>query len=114
MAQHEAKAISERTKSALTAKVERLKANGEPTNWRVDSKTGEIAKWTNDARVKGIAAIKEKAANNENIQRAKDVAKMLRENGNTLEQIADYLNKRKFTTSKGMQFQKTSVMRLLA
>jgi DNA invertase Pin-like site-specific DNA recombinase len=109
IAQDEAKRISERTKAALTAKVERLKAANLPENWR----TSDKQTWTDEARQKAKSALKIKKESNENTQRAKDVAKMLRDKKMTYIEIATYLNDRKFQTANGCQFHKTSVMRLL-
>ena len=109
IADRETLLIGLRTKGALEAKVKRLQANGEPTNWRINPKQV----WSDEARAKSQAAIKESAASNENTLRAIDYAKMLRVKGMTVEAIANYLNERKFLTPRGKAFQKTSVLRLL-
>ena len=110
IAQDEAKRTSERTKDALEAKRARLEAAGLSTNWRTNPKQT----WSNEARQKSQAVIKENAATNEHTHRARDYAKMLRTTQYmTLLEIANHLNERKFVTPRGKAFQKTSVWRLL-
>jgi DNA invertase Pin-like site-specific DNA recombinase len=110
IADRERELISLRTTGALQAKVKRLQANGEPTNWR----TSERQTWSVEAREKSVRTIRDNAATNEHTNRARDYARMLRtEKGMTLAAIADYLNERKFVTARGKAFQKTSVLRLL-
>ena len=92
--------FSELTKAALKARKERV---GE---WR----KGVI---TDEARAKAVETNKRKAATNENNIRATDIAKMYRENGLSLPQIADQLNKAKFRTSRDCQFTPMSVKRLI-
>jgi DNA invertase Pin-like site-specific DNA recombinase len=118
IAQDEAKRISERTKAALGALTERRK------NAILEQKPfkGEIIEsvewrkgvWTDEARTKGMQTIKENAANNVHIKRAKRYAANLRNQGMTLEAIATQLNEDGFLTARGKSFHKTSVMRLLA
>jgi DNA invertase Pin-like site-specific DNA recombinase len=105
-AEEEARVISERTKAALDAKKARLKALGQPENWR----TG---KWNNEAREKGIKTIKENAAINENTKKAKRLAEMLRKEGKTFEQIANILNEDGQKTARGKAFDKALVKYLI-
>jgi DNA invertase Pin-like site-specific DNA recombinase len=100
IAQQEREMISKRTKEALQAKLDRF---GE---WR----KGKI---TAEARSKGQAAIKAKAANNKNTLKAKNYAKMLKNMGMTLQAIADKLNEEGHLTAQGKQYQRASVMRLV-
>ncbi len=100
LAQHERELISSRTKAALSARKERV---GE---WRKGVTSDE-------ARAKAVETNKRKAATNENNIRATDIAKMYRENGLSLPQIADQLNKAKFRTSRDCQFTPMSVKRLI-
>jgi DNA invertase Pin-like site-specific DNA recombinase len=100
MAQHERETISKRTKAALD---EKKKQVGE---WRTGS-------FTDESRQKAYDTHRRKAAENENNQRATDYAKMLRQQGKTYLEIANYLNERKLLTSQGKQFQKTTIKRLL-
>jgi len=106
VAEEEARVISERTKAALDAKKERLKAAGLPENWR----TG---KWNNEAREKGIQSIKDNAAQNKNTNRSKNYATLLRAQGKTLEQIAETLNNEGHLTARGKAFDKALVKYLI-
>jgi len=99
-AQQEREMISKRTKDALQAKLART---GE---WRKGVITAET-------HAKGQAAIKTKAENNQNTMRAKNYAKALKEQGMTLQAIADRLNAEGHLTATGKQYQRTSVNRLL-
>lgn len=101
LAQHEAELISSRTKSALAAK----KARGE--------KLGTPANLTQAARDKGREAHSRNAANNQHTKTAKGYAKLLRDGGATLRQIADTLNTEGFKTPRGGQFAAVQVARLL-
>jgi DNA invertase Pin-like site-specific DNA recombinase len=100
IAQQEREMISKRTKEALQAKKVRV---GE---WRKGVITAET-------HAKGQEAIKAKAANNQNTLRAKNYAKALKEQGMTLQAIADRLNAEGHLTATGKQYQRTSVNRLL-
>jgi DNA invertase Pin-like site-specific DNA recombinase len=117
IAQDEAKRISERTKAALGAlKERRAKAILEQKPYKdeiIESVEWRKGVWTDDARLKGMQTIKEKAANNVHIKRAKRYAETLRKQNMTLEQIANQLNEDGFLTARGKTFHKTSVMRLL-
>jgi DNA invertase Pin-like site-specific DNA recombinase len=101
IAQQEREMISKRTKEALQAKLARV---GE---WR----KGVI---TADTHAKGQAAIKTKAASNQNTMRAKNYAKTLKAQGLTLQEIADRLNSEGHHSSTGKQYHRTSVNRLLS
>lgn len=101
IAQQERETISKRTKDALQAKKAR---SGE---WR----KGKI---TAETHAKGQAAIKLKAATNENTTRARNYAKALKAQGLTLQEIADRLNAEKFTTATGKAYHRTTVNRLIA
>ena len=100
IAQQEREMISKRTREALQAKLARV---GE---WR----KGVI---TADTHAKGQEAIKAKAASNQNTLRAKNYAKTLKAQGMTLQEIADRLNGEGHHSSKGKQYHRTSVNRLL-
>jgi len=100
LAQHEAELISNRTKSALAAK----KARGE--------KLGTPANLTAAAREKGREAHSRNAANNQNTKTAKGYAKLLRDGGATLRQVADTLNAEGFKTPRGGKFAAVQVARL--
>lgn len=96
MAQHEREIISSRTKAALQAK--KAKAGKIHTNTGSKGLSNLIA---TDAKAKAVEAIRTKAANNEHTQQAAALAIQLRQNGNSLRQIASALNAGKFKTSTG-------------
>ena len=100
LAQHEAELISSRTKSALAAKKARGETLGTPANL------------TTAAREKGREAHRLNAANNQNTITAKGYAKLLREGGATLRQVADTLNVEGFKTPRGGRFAAVQVARL--
>jgi DNA invertase Pin-like site-specific DNA recombinase len=100
IAQQEREMISKRTKEALQAKLVRV---GE---WRKGVITAET-------HAKGQKAIKAKAASNQNTLRATNYAKTLKEQGLTLQEIADRLNSEGHHSSTGKQYHRTSVNRLL-
>lgn len=104
IAQHEAKVISQRIKSALAIKKEQLAKEGK--------KLGTPANLTNEARAKGVKVIKERTANNENLKRAKAFVSRL--TNMSLQQIANELNQNGFKTSRGKQFTPIQVSRLKA
>ena len=108
IADRERELISLRTKQALQAKKARtgsIKAIGNERGAQNLRATG--------AQVKAVTANIEKAKSNENNQRAIDTAKDQRAKGMTLQAIAEYLNQRKFRTSQGKAFQKTTIKRLI-
>jgi hypothetical protein len=65
-------------------------------------------------RKKGAATMKAKAANNLNNRRATGYAQALREQGLSLQSIADRLNAGGYETARGKAFQETRINRLLA
>ena len=106
IAQHEAKVISERIKSALDVKRGQLAMEGK--------KLGTPTNLTSEHRAKGLASIKAKAKNNENNKR---VLAFLREvdcNECTLQALCDKLNANGFKTSRGCEFKPIQVKRLIA
>lgn len=106
-AEEEARLISERVKTALAEKRERLKKHGLDENWR----TGENQKWNDDARAKAIETNKEKAKANINTKRAKGYAFELRRKM-TLQDCAEKLNKVGFVSPNGKAFHRTTVWRM--
>ncbi len=102
MAQHEAEIISSRTKAAFAAK----KARGE--------KMGHAVNFTDITRAKGRAAHAANAANNQHTKTARGYATLLRNNGNTLREIAKTLNDEGFKTARGGQYSAVQVMRLFS
>jgi DNA invertase Pin-like site-specific DNA recombinase len=100
LAQHERELIGDRTRKALAAKKQQGFLLGSPQNM------------TPQAQQKGVAAIKLKAATNENNQRALLTIKGYLHQGKTLQQIADELNASGFRTAKGHLFQRVQVQRL--
>jgi DNA invertase Pin-like site-specific DNA recombinase len=102
VAERERELISIRTKAALEAKRQRegrQRINGNPQHL------------TDEVRAAGRAA-RTKRALAKNHQ-ARILAHEMRSNGRTLAYIADKLNQSEITTSRGAQFQATSVARLL-
>ncbi|AUD06627.1 recombinase family protein [Spirosoma pollinicola] len=102
LAQHERELIGERTKKALAAKKQQGFLLGSPQNL------------TPQAQQKGVAAIKLKAATNENNRRALLTIKGYLNQEKTLQQIADELNASGFRTAKGHFFQRVQVQQLMA
>lgn len=100
-AQYEREKISERTKEANRVKVER---DGEFRKGRM----------TIEARLKGLEIRILNAKNNINKMKCRNYAKMLRESGKKLQQIADILNQEGHKTSKGFLFSPKSVQMLIA
>lgn len=101
IAKDERQKISERTKAALAVKKSQGVLLGKPENL------------TNEGRLKGAQAMRVKKELNENNRRAKSYSKMLRNQGYTLQQIADKLNGDGFKTARGKQFTSMQVSRLL-
>ncbi|WP_282118057.1 recombinase family protein [Maribacter aquivivus] len=101
IAKDERQKISERTKAALAVRKKHGKVLGNLNNL------------TNEGRTKGAEAMRLKKELNENNRRAKAYSLKLRENGTTLQQIANELNSNGFQTSKGKEFSSTQVSRLL-
>lgn len=100
LAQHERELISSRTKAALAVK----KATG--------IKLGKPENLTDDARAKGTAGQKRRAATNENNRRASSMVAMMRQAGKNYSQIARELNGAGFRTARGSAFHPTQVQRL--
>lgn len=101
LAEEELRKVSERTKAALHQKKLRGFKLGKPDNL------------TDIARQKGLRAIKLKAQNNENNQRAKAMACSLRLQGASFGRIAKYLNNNGFKSSQGKPFYGKTVSRLV-
>lgn len=101
MAQHEAKLISERTKAALQVLKDKGVKLGSPNNL------------TQEGRLKGARNNMQRAKANENNKRAKAYVNALNTSSLSLRAIAIKLNEAGFKTSRGLQFQATSVKRLL-
>jgi DNA invertase Pin-like site-specific DNA recombinase len=98
IAQDEAKRISIRTKEALQVKKSQGFRLGSPQNL------------TNEARIKGVQAMRLKAQLNENNQRAKAFINHLT---GTLKEKAKQLNQNGFRTSKNKSFNPMQVKRLM-
>lgn len=100
LAQREREIIGIRTKIALDAK----KKQG--------IKLGNPQHLTQEARLKGVQAIKEKARNNQHNRVATALIEKCKKEGKTLQQIADELNQHGFKTSQGKLFNPVTVSRL--
>lgn len=102
-AQREAKMISNRTKDALQAK----RMRGEPL--------GNIKNLTQEGRLKGAQAKREKAINNENTKLACAMIREIVDNSSkkvTFTSLANRLNEGGFTTSQGCLYSAESIKRL--
>lgn len=100
MIQFERESISERTRLALAEKKRKGVVLGNPENL------------TDEARQKGQEAIKQKARDNRNNQRATALILEYRAKGWSYDRIAEQLNALNFPTSQGKRFTSTSVWRL--
>ncbi len=119
IAEHEAEVISNRIKSALAIKKERIK------NGVIINKDGSEMKPINGKyrlgnpngfgknQSLGLKKIKELALNNKNNIQAMDIVCNARKLSFTLQQIADKLNNLQYTTRRGREFTATQVYRLL-
>lgn len=102
LAQRERELISIRTSQALQVK---LKREGAWQKGNPDFKSGKTQKL-------GTAAIKQKAAQNENSIRASELISDKLKLGYSLPQITSILNEKKFLTPNGFQFHPSQVHRI--
>jgi DNA invertase Pin-like site-specific DNA recombinase len=101
LAQHERELISKRTKEALAA----LKARG--------VQLGAPSNLTGSAIRKGQAIREQNARENKENRQAMRLVVLLRQQGQTLQQIAEELNRGEYQTRRGKQFDASAVRRLL-
>lgn len=104
ISQYEAELIATRTKQALAAKKAKGCTLGNPEHL-----IGKL----DEAVAKSVETNKRKAEENPNNKRAAAMLKVLAKEGRTLQEMADYLNEQRFTTSKGYRFSRSSVYVLL-
>jgi DNA invertase Pin-like site-specific DNA recombinase len=100
LAEQEAKLISSRTKLALAELKKKNIKLGNPKNL------------TNEARAKGLQAIKDNALNNDRNRQAQSIIVSCKEKGMSYRKIADYLNELNFKTRYGNQFLAPTVFQL--
>lgn len=100
LAEQEAKLISSRTKLALAELKKKNIKLGNPKNL------------TNEARAKGLQAIKDNALNNDRNRQAQSIIVSCKEKGMSYRKIADYLNELNFKTRYGNQFLAPTVLQL--
>lgn len=113
LAQWEGERISKRTQEALKAKVARDSTTGWiDKNGKLRHRLGNPYNLTPEAMAKGVAAIKLKAKNNMNNQRAIAMIELLRKGGATLKECADKLNSLGMKTSLEKEFKAEQVRRL--
>ena len=105
MAQHERETISKRTKDGLAVKRAQLALIG--------GKLGTPANLNAAAREKGRRAIVANARKRTANVQATEIATLHRQQGATLQNIADLLNDLKFKTVRGVTYTPTTVMYLL-
>lgn len=103
VAEHEARAISERTKAALAA----AKARGTKLGWAIPSRKQEQLR----ACAKGAATTKLKAA--QHAANVGPIIKQLSASGTPLRGIAKALNDRGLKTSRGGQWHASTVLNVL-
>lgn len=106
IAQHEAKVISERIKSALNVKRGQLAKDGK--------KLGTPDNLKPEHRTKGSESIKTKAKNNENNKRVIAFLREVNCKEYTLQALCDKLNANGFKTSRGSVFKPSQVRRHIA
>ena len=100
LAEQEAMLISTRTKQALAELKKSGVTLGNPKNL------------TDEARAKGINAIRENAVNNDRNRQAQSVIISCKEKGMSYRKIADYLNQLNFKTRYGNRFLAPTVHQL--
>lgn len=100
LAEQEAKLISSRTKLALAELKKKNIKLGNPKNL------------TNEARAKGLQAIRANALNNDRNRQAQSIIVSCKEKGMSYRKIADYLNELNFKTRYGNQFLAPTVSQL--
>lgn len=113
VAQQELSAIQKRTKEALDV----IKSNIKKDGFHISKNGNRITKLggniiSDENRLLGLKATRERIQNNTNLIKAKAFARSLREAGKNYVEITNQLNENGFKTARGFQYHTMSTTRL--